>query len=138
MISHFLKGNDVARAFRNLHVDPAYTLKLGIKWKNDAFIDVSVMYGWVQGSTAFQRISDAITFIMAKHGIRMFAYIDDYILVSPRTTADGHFRRLVSLLSEIGLPSNPDKQTSTCRSLTCLGIRFDLDNNTMSTHPAKL
>ena len=129
---------DVARAFRNLRVDPADAIKLGITWKNDAFIDISVAFGWVHRSAAFQRVSDAVTFIMTSHGIRMFAYIDDYILVSPRATANDHFQRLASTLIELGLPSNPDKQTSPCRNLTCLGIRFDLDSNTMSIDSEKL
>ena len=129
---------EVTRAFRNLCVEPADAMKLGIKWKTDAFIDVSVAFSWVHRSTVFQCVSDAVTFIMARYGIRMFAYINDYILVSPRATADDHFRRLASTLFELGLPSNPDKQTSPCRNLTCLRIRFDLDNNTMSIDPVKL
>ena len=32
---------DMARAFRNLRLDPADAMKLGIKWRNDAFIDIS-------------------------------------------------------------------------------------------------
>ena len=47
---------DVAQAFRNLHVDPADTVKLGMKWPNDVFIDVSVAFGWVHGSASFQRV----------------------------------------------------------------------------------
>ena len=35
---------DVARAFRNLRVDPADAIKLGIKWQDDIFIDVSVAF----------------------------------------------------------------------------------------------
>ena len=30
---------DVARAFRNLRVDPADAVKLGMKWNNDIFIE---------------------------------------------------------------------------------------------------
>ena len=92
---------DVARAFRNLQVDPADALKLGITWSNDVYIDVAVAFGWVHGSTAFQR---------ANAGVKILAYIDDYIIVSSRVSGDTHFRRLVSLLAELGLPSNPDKQ----------------------------
>ena len=68
----------------------------------------------------------------------MFAYIDDYILISPEGDAQRQFRRLASLLTELGLPSNPDKQTSPCRKLTCLGIQIDLDAHTLSIHPDKL
>ena len=86
----------------------------------------------------FQCCSDAVTFIMARNKAKMFAYIDDYILVSPKAMADAHFLHLASLLTELGLPSNPDKQTPPCRNLTCLGIQIDLDLNTMSIDPDKL
>ena len=33
---------DVARAFRNLRVDPADSLKLGIKWKDAFFVDAGL------------------------------------------------------------------------------------------------
>ena len=129
---------DVARAFRNLRVDPADAIKLGISWGNDVYIDAAVAFGWVHGSAAFQRVSDAVTFIMANVGVKMFAYIDDYIIVSSKASGDAHFRRLASLLTELGLPSNLDKQTPPCRKLTCLGIQIDLDKNELSIHPEKL
>ena len=72
---------DVARAFHNLHLDPADDVKLGIKWHDEVFIDISVVFGWVHCSASFQRISDAVTYIMGKAGAKMFAYIHDYILV---------------------------------------------------------
>ena len=129
---------DVARAFRNLRVDPADAIKLGMSWKNDVYIDAAVAFGWVHGSAAFQRVSDAVTFIMANAGVKMFAYIDDYIIISSRASGNVHFRRLVSLLTELGLPSNPDKQTPPCHKLTCLGIQIDLDKNELSIYPEKL
>ena len=101
---------DVARAFRNLRVVPANAVKLGIRWGNDVYIDVAATYGWVHGSAAFQHVSDAITFIMAQDGIKMFAYIDDYIKVSPKASSEAEFQCLASLLTELGLPSIPDKQ----------------------------
>ena len=101
---------DVARAFRNLHVDPADALKLGIRWSDDVYVDVAVAFGWVHGSTAFQHVSDAVTFTMANARVKMLAYTDDYIIVSSRASGDAHFQCLASLLAELGLPSNPDKQ----------------------------
>ena len=44
---------DIERAFRNLRVDPADAMKLGIKWQNDAYIDAAVVFSWVHGSAAF-------------------------------------------------------------------------------------
>ena len=129
---------DIERAFRNLRVDPADAMKLGIKWKDDAYIDAAVAFGWVHGSAAFQRVSDAVTFIAAKAGINMVAYIDDYIIISTKDTAQRHFDTLASILSQLGLPSNPHKQTPPCRALTCLGIKIDIDANTLSIDPKKL
>ena len=57
---------DVARVFRNLRVDPADALKLGIKWGSGAFIDAAVAFSWVHGSALLQRVSDAVTFILSK------------------------------------------------------------------------
>ena len=82
---------DVARAFRNLQVDPAYALKLGIIWSNDVYIDVAVAFDWVHRCAAFERVSDIVMFTMADADLRMFAYIDDYVIVSPRASGNGHF-----------------------------------------------
>ena len=38
---------DVAKAFRNLPVDPADSIKFGIKWNNQYFL--VVMFGWAHG-----------------------------------------------------------------------------------------
>ena len=129
---------DIARSFRNLRVDPADAMKLGITWQDDVYIDAAVAFGWVHGSAAFQRVSDAVTFIAAKAGINMVAYIDDYMIISPKTSAQRHFDTLASILTQLGLPSNQDKQTPPCRALTCLGIKIDLDQNTLSIDPDKL
>ena len=102
---------DVARAFRNLRVDPADALKLGIRWKGDYFLDGSAAFGWIHGSAAFQLLSNAIVFIMSQKGYHMFAYIDDYILVNEIGDAEQAFDSLVDLLNELGVPINQDKRS---------------------------
>ena len=117
---------------------PGINANPGIRWQNDIYINVAVAFGWVHGSAAFQHVSDAVTFIPSKAGVNMVAYIDDYVIISPRATAQRHFDTLASILSQLGLPSNQDKQTPPCRALTCLGIKIDLDDNTLSINPDKL
>ena len=68
----------------------------------------------------------------------MVAYIDDDVIISPKAIAQCHFDTLASILSQLGLPSNQEKQTLPCRALTCLGIKIDLDVNTLSIDPSKL
>ena len=68
-------------------MDPTDALKLGIMWSNVVYIDVAVAFGLVHESVAFQHIGNAVTFIMADAGVKMFAYLDNYIIVSPRVSA---------------------------------------------------
>ena len=128
----------IARAFRNLLVDPADAFKFGIKWQNKYYLDVSAVVSWVHGSAAFQVTSDAISDAMRHQGHHVFAYIDDYILVSTDDLAHSHFEDLYDIITDLGLPINPDKNTAPTRRLTCLGISIDLDGNTLSIEQTKL
>ena len=129
---------DIARAFRNLHLDPADAFKFGIKWQNKYYLDVSAAFGWVHGSAAFQLTSDAISDAMRHQGHYVFAYIDDYILVSTDELAHSHFEDLSDLIADLGLPINPDKKTAPTRRLTRLEISIDLDANTPIIEQNKL
>ena len=95
---------DVARAFRNLRMDPVNALKFGIHWQGKYFIDKEVTFGWVHGSLAFQMTSDAIIYIMKTKNHHMWAYIDDYILIGSKEATEAVFHDLSSLLTELGLP----------------------------------
>ena len=134
----YLAKIDVAHAFRNLRVDPADALKFGIFWKGNYYVDVALAFGWVHGCSAFQRASDAVVFLMKKLGHTIFAYIDDYIIISSEEEADRAFKQLSELLDELGLPMNPDKRVSPTKALTCLGINIDIARNILSIDSHKL
>ena len=129
---------DVARAFRNLRVDPVDAVKFGISWGDQSYVDLSVAFGWTHGSAAFQMASDAIGFIMKGMSCKIHAYIDDYVIVAQRGLAFEHFNNLVNLFQELGLPMNEDKKTPPSDLLTCLGIQIDIPNATVSIDPYKL
>ena len=65
----------------NLRVDPGDVLNFGIQWQGCQYLDALAAFGWVHGSRAFQMMSNAIAYVMAQQGYKMFPYIDDYILV---------------------------------------------------------
>ena len=102
---------DIARAFRNLRVDPGDGLKLGISWEGKYYIDGSAAFGWAHGSTSFQLLSDAVAHIMRRKGYNLFCYIDDYIAVLPKSKAGKAFDDLCALLIELGLPTSIEKKT---------------------------
>ena len=129
---------DVSRAFRNLRIDPGDALNFGIQWQGRQYLDASAAFSWVHGSGAFQMTSDAIAYLMAKKGYKMFPYIDDYMLVTHKDQANDAFQYLIHLLTELGLPINPDKLCPPSDSLTCLGITIDVKNHTLSIEDAKI
>ena len=49
-----------------------------------------------------------------------------------------HFVKLSELFKELGLPMNPDKICPPTRTITCLGITIDLDNNSFSIEKSKV
>ena len=129
---------DVARAFRNLRLDLVNCIKLGIKWKDQYFIDKAITFGWVHGTAAFQLCSDIIAFIMKISGVTLHCHIDDYITIFPCESRQNTFLQLFTLLKELGLPMNCEKLTPPTKCLTCLGIEVDIDKNVMRIQPDKL
>ena len=73
-----LYKTDVARTFRNIGVYPVDTVKLGIYWQGEYFLDLRMVFGWVHGSATFQRLSDAIVYMRWKD-YNLVAYIDNYV-----------------------------------------------------------
>ena len=74
---------DVAHALRNLRAEPVDAVKLVIFWADKRYIDPTIAFGWASGTSAFQMVADAISFIMAKENCKFFAYVDDFIGVAP-------------------------------------------------------
>ena len=46
----YISKIDISRAFRQLRIDPADALKLGIAWKGQFFIDTHCAFGYVHSS----------------------------------------------------------------------------------------
>ena len=90
---------DVARAFCNLRVDPVDSLKFGIKWNGGYYADLVMAFGWMHGSMAFQILSDASVFIVAKANIKIHCYIDDCIAVLPKAKAEEKFQFVCDLMN---------------------------------------
>ena len=129
---------DVARAFRNLRVDPVDVMKLGMSWGGQYYLSSAVVFGWKHGTASFQLVADAIAYIMAQEGCKVLAYVDDFLVVAERHMALAFYNRLSNLFTELGLPMNLDKRTPPAKSLTCLGISINIEANTLSIDNAKL
>ena len=63
---------DISRAFRHVPIDLDL---LGLHWG-----DFSLPFGFKHGSSIFQRLSDAIRFIMTQENHVIWNYIDDFFV----------------------------------------------------------
>ena len=92
---------DTSRAFRQIKVDPGDIDLLGLQFDNNYFINLSVPFGYRHGSKIFQRCTDSIRHIMAKHGFPgLYNFIDDLIFTGLPSKIYLAYEFLQNLLSD--------------------------------------
>jgi hypothetical protein len=79
---------DLARAFRQIPIDPLDIVNLGIKWEGNIYLNTVLPFGFRHGSAICQRITDAVRYILSRRNITLVNYIDDFIAVVPVQCAE--------------------------------------------------
>ena len=128
---------DISRAFRHVPIDPGDLDLLGLHW-GDYFLDFSLPFGFKHGSSIFQRLSDAIRFMMTQENHVIWNYIDDFLCVSTPSKIHGSYARLQELLAELGLTVSAKKLVPPSTQVVCLGILVDTVQQSISIPPEKL
>ena len=117
---------DIAKAFRNVRIDPGDALKLTMCHEGKFYVDRSLSFGAVHGTAIFQRITDVIRRILAHENIRVYNYIDDIFACAEEDRAPYVFNRLKALIQELGLPINDSKVVAPSDVMTCMGIEVNV------------
>ena len=139
-----LQGNcvlykvDLQRAFRQLKLDPKDIINTGLFHNELHYVDVSVPFGYRHGSMACQRFTDAIRYIMHKHGFTIFNYIDDLIGCEKPHQANASFQFLLKLLHTLGVPISIDKLYYPQSEVQCLGIDINTSSGSMQIPAPKM
>ena len=128
---------DISRAFRHVKIDPKDYYLLGLKLEQ-YYLDTYLPFGFRHGSSIFQRLSDAIRFIMTSKGHRITNYIDNLIGHCVPSQAHESFNTLVSLLAELGFQISDKKLITPTTHATCLGIEVDTVHFTLAVPQDKL
>jgi hypothetical protein len=129
---------DLARAFRQIPLDPLDAAYLGIHWAGKDYIDCFLPFGWRHGSAACQRITDIVRFILKKQNVTVVNYIDDLIGIAPVNDAYRAFELTKETLSQIGLKISEEKTVPPSEECICLGITINTVTHTLSIPPTKL
>ena len=69
---------DASRAFRHVCIDPGDYDLLGLYW-HDAYVDTCLPFGTRHRSQIFQRLSDAVCYVMRQRGFCIIDYINGYV-----------------------------------------------------------
>jgi hypothetical protein len=99
---------------------------MGLKWHERFYVDVSVAFGYRNGTLACVRVTDAVRYILANMGIFVFNYIDDLNGIAPDEVADKHFSVTINLLKNLGLNLSSSKTVPPTYLATFLGINFNI------------
>ena len=129
---------DLKRAYRQLPVDPFDYPLLGYSWRDNLYFDVRLPMGLRSAAMACQRVTNAVCFMLSQVGCQVLSYLDDFMGISPPSTALEHFVLSGTLLRDLGLQESPHKACSPSTQMTCLGVLFDTVNFTMSVTPDRL
>ena len=128
---------DISRAFCHVPIDPGDLDLLGLHW-GDYFLAFSLPFGFKHGSSIFQRLSDAIHFIMSQVKHSIWKYIDDFLCVSTPSKIHASYVRLQELLAELGLTVSAKKLVPPGTQVVCLGILVDTVQQSISIPSEKL
>ena len=128
---------DISRAFRHVKIDPRDYFLMGLK-QEKYFLDTCLAFGFRHGSGIFQRLSDAVRFIMTSQGYDVINYIDDVIGFGTTSTADSSFRLLKTTLENLGFEISMKKLVRPSTKVTCLGVEVDTKNFTVAVPQEKL
>jgi hypothetical protein len=119
-------------------LDPFDIKYLGLRWREEFYIDVCVPFGYRNGTLACVWVTDAIRYILATKGIFIFNDIDDLIDLAPDSVADSHFQCTINLLHQLGFVISASKTVAPTYTSTCLGIVFNISDGYISIPKSKL
>lgn len=135
----FLWKADLARAYRQLRIDPLDTPLLAIKFQDKYYLDLCPSFGCRTSSAACQRVSNALAFIMANEGHTILAYLDDYASCHAHLdSAQEGFKKFISTTKELGLDLAIHKCVSPTNVIDWLGYTIDSNEMLVSIPKAKL
>ena len=134
---------DLARAYRQLRLDPLDVPLFGIKHRGQYYLDVCPSFGARCSGSACQRTTSAVVWLMGRAGhttlvyivisTKSLVYIDDFCGVHrDRSQAHAAYQFLRQTCTTLGLEFAPDKCAPPSRIQEWLG--FTINTNTMTVH----
>ena len=123
---------DVESAYRNVPVHPSDRHLLGMKWRNQYYVDLALPFGLRSAPFIFNAIADLVEWILV-HSYQipdLLHYLDDFITMGPLESSQcaHNLRTALAVCKRLGLPLHPGKCVGPSTVLVVLGIELDSVN----------
>ena len=123
---------DVLAAYRNIAVHPSDRSLLGMRWRDNVFVDLALPFGLRSAPYIFNSVADMVEWILINnYGVsHLVHYLDDFITAgSPASSECAHnLSKALQVCSELGLPLHAGKCEGPATVLVILGIELDSQN----------
>ena len=129
---------DISRAFRNVPIDPRDAIKCGIAFDGKYCVDKFLIFGAMNGTMIFQRISDAIRYILAQENMPVWNYIDNIFAAWEEQGSGDKFKDMCKLIHDLGLLLNDKKVELPSSRMTIMGIQVDIPSKSISIPDEKM
>lgn len=125
----YLAKADLADAFRLIPVSPSAYHLLGFKWNFNYYYDRNLPMGCAASCQIFERVSDALVWILNSQGVfNVIKVLDDFLFIAnTQTLCDGYLRLFKEICLITGFPLAERKTVEPCRALTFLGFHLDTE-----------
>lgn len=133
---------DVEAAFRNIpiHLDDRHLL--GMKWRNQYFVDLALPFGLRSAPFIFDSVASAVEWILLhNYGVtNLVHYLDDFIMAGPpqENICSQHLEKSIKLCTRLGLPLHPTKCFGPSTTMIVLGIELNSLDQTACLPEKKL
>ena len=119
---------DIKSAFRLLPVHSTDRHLLGMRWRDQIYIDHCIPFSLRSTPKLFNILTDLLAWVAQNAGVSyLIHYLDDYLTMGPpaSTVCQSNVNTFVSLCAELGVPLATDNLEGPSTSLSFLGIILD-------------
>ena len=120
---------DVEAAYRNIAIHPDDRFLLGMKWRGQYYVDLTLPFGLRSAPFIFNSVADMVEWILLnQHAVSdLLHYLDDFITAGPPHSPQCAYNLSTALAvcKSLGLPLHPNKCIGPATSLSVLGIELD-------------
>ena len=132
---------DLESAYRVVPVHPTDRLLLGMRWKEELYVDTALPFGLRSAPKIFNAVADGLQWILGRNGVdNCLHYLDDFLIFGSGGSNDCGvaLQRALQICAYLGVPIAQKKTEGPATKLVFLGIEIDTVEGVMRLPSEKL